>query len=173
MKQRNSGTGKEELWGWKQSVQHFSRLELWEKLPPSPYPRVGTFIYVWSDHHLLVHRRCPARLHNGITRLAISHIVYSEMSHFTPQKPDLIKSISHEILARQNQRTRLLQLTAISVLQHHPGVMLTSTPKHPDRAMGAASPGPRQLQHPFSMGLSHGISPRGLISPHSPCEVKH
>lgn len=40
--------------------------------------------------------------------------------------------IAQEILTSQEQRSRLLQLIAISLLQHHPEVVLTVTAKLPD-----------------------------------------
>lgn len=102
------------------------------------------------------------RWHKDITRLAISDTTHRGMLYFTPQKPDLVEQISQEILASQNQRTRLLQLIAISLPQHHPRVVLTITAKLPDRVMGVASPWPRHLQHPFLRGPRAWHLPKGL-----------
>lgn len=102
------------------------------------------------------------RLQSDMTRLAISDTAHRGMLCFTPQKPDLVKQISQEILASQNQRTRLLQLIAISLPQRCPGVVLTIMAKLPDWAMGAASPWPRQLQHPFLCGPRAWHLPKGL-----------
>lgn len=91
-------------------------------------------------------------------RLAISDTTY----HGLLWKPDLEKQISQEILASHNQRTRLLQFTAISFLRHCPGVMLTVTAKAANRAIGAASTWPRHLQHPFLCGPCAWHLPKGL-----------
>lgn len=101
-------------------------------------------------------------LHNDITRSAISGTTHHRMLCFTPQKPDPLKQISQEILASQHQRTRLLQLLAISLPQHCPGVVLAPTAKLPDGAMGAATPWPKQLQHPFLRGPRAWDLPKGL-----------
>lgn len=116
---------------------------------------------VWSDHHPLVQVRGSTNEHNmylDINRLAISDTTY----HGLLWKPDPVKQISQETLASHNQRTRLLQFTAISFLQHCPGVMLTVTAKAPNRAIGAASTWPRHLQHPFLYGPRAWHLPKGL-----------
>lgn len=132
-------------------------------LPSSEYSLI--LKYIFSYGVTITHwgpNKMTDILHNDITRWAISDTTHCRMLCFTPQKPDPVKQIFQEILVNQHQRTRLLQLIAISLPQHCPGVMLTPTAKLPDGVMGEATPWPRQLQHPFLRGPHAWHLPKGL-----------
>lgn len=82
--------------------------------------------------------------------------------------------ISQEILTSQDQRGRLLQLIAISLLQHHPGVVLTVTAKLLDGELcrqPAHDPGRSNILS--GIGFAPGTFLGGFISlPCSPCAGK-
>lgn len=97
---------------------------------------------------------------------------HNEISHFRYRPPwDVVlhtpegwsgKANLSGNAGKPDQSTRLLQLTAISLPQHHLGVVVTVVAKLLHGAMGAASPWPRQLQHPFLHGSHAWRLPNGL-----------